>query len=811
MKKTTLLICSALIMLKIQAQNSVISFASVGDTTGILCVDKDGNNYKTIKIGTQVWMAENLKTTTYNDGTLIPLVTDSATWSNLLTPGYCWYNNDVANNNTYGALYNWFTVNTGKLAPAGWHVPTDEEWTTLTIYLGGEKIAGGKLKDISKNYWNRLNKKGSTNESGFTALPGGHRDNNATFSLFGNNGFWWSVTEYGSTGKVWYRSMDFNSSGIFRANNNKKNGHSVRCVMDAISLKEVVELKPGVNPDLKIGIPVVAMPKNPSGFIATRIVNGDVILTWSSVQNAATYNLQGSGVKPGVSRPGAGGQPVYVNGTTYTVKGLQAGTHSWGLFTMYNGPSGLYYADELNPSKTNLTIEANPTGFRAVLQANGDVILEWNSVPNAMNYNLQGPGVKPGVSRPGAVVSNTVNVTGTTYTVKGLKAGTHSWVLFAVYSAPNGPYFGDELNPARTSLTIAVTPQLSASPTARWTSFNPAKHGFQFSNTFHNNVIGPPISIETTGLCGGMSYAVLDYYNAGRPIPGQTYRPANNTPIQAYIYNRQVNSLASNVDKWLEISVNPLALRTTEFFNWGINQRLREIISFIDRGVPVQLGLKGSEGTLNHDHQVLAIGYDIGRYKFDLGNYKEDIRIYIFDPNYPTQTLTLLPNSTANEYYYLEHPDDRWRTYFVDNRYVFVNPPVITNPVYPSDGLIHELLFYFSTGSDDMRGGPDHVDVTVKLKDNTSQYYPNVSQNGRWLPNYMETAQVVLSQPITQGMISSIEVSTNAANNITGDNWDLLTVEIKAIIGGYNGEMLISSAGPWRFTGARTPLVIDVK
>jgi len=101
--------------------------------------------------------------------------------------------------------------------------------------------------------------------------------------------------------------------------------------------------------------------------------------------------------------------------------------------------------------------------------------------------------------------------------------------------------------------------------------------------------------------------------------------------------------------------------------------------------------------------------------------------------------------------------------------------------------------------------------VTVILKDNTIEYYSNISQSGRWLPNYMETAQIVLRQPIAQGTIRSIEVSTNAVSGLTGDNWDLFNVEVKSIIGGYNGEMLISSAGPWRFTGARTPLVIDVR
>ncbi len=154
--------------------------------------DIDGNVYHTVTIGTQVWLVENLKTTRYNDGTSIPLVTDSAAWSNADTSAYCWYNNDIANKNTYGALYNWFTVNTGKLAIAGWHIPTDAEWTTLTDYLGGESIAGGKLKETGTTHWRSPNA-GATNESGFTALPGGHRDVNGTFSAMGDDGFWWSV------------------------------------------------------------------------------------------------------------------------------------------------------------------------------------------------------------------------------------------------------------------------------------------------------------------------------------------------------------------------------------------------------------------------------------------------------------------------------------------------------------------------------------------------------------------------------------------------------------------------------------------
>ena len=106
--------------------------------------DSEGNKYRTVQIGTQTWMAENLRSTKLNDGTDIPFVPDVTLWSSLTTPGYCWFNNDSVG---YGALYNWYTANTGKLCPEGWHVPGDEEWTILTDYLGGKSVAGGKLKE----------------------------------------------------------------------------------------------------------------------------------------------------------------------------------------------------------------------------------------------------------------------------------------------------------------------------------------------------------------------------------------------------------------------------------------------------------------------------------------------------------------------------------------------------------------------------------------------------------------------------------------------------------------------------------------
>jgi uncharacterized protein (TIGR02145 family) len=196
--------------------------------------DIDGNTYKTVTIGTQTWMAENLRVTRFKNGTDIPFVTDDAAWSILATPGYCWYNNDeVTYKADYGASYNWYTVNTGNLCPTGWHVPRDAEWETLVAYLGGNTIAGGKLKETGTIHWASPNLE-ATNETGFTALPGGGRGDNGSFNYIGYRGDWWSATEYDAQ-TAWYRSLyysfhiDFN---IGRFNYNKKGGFRVRCLKD---------------------------------------------------------------------------------------------------------------------------------------------------------------------------------------------------------------------------------------------------------------------------------------------------------------------------------------------------------------------------------------------------------------------------------------------------------------------------------------------------------------------------------------------------------------------------------------------------
>jgi len=195
--------------------------------------DIDGNTYHQIVIGTQTWMAENLKVTQLNDGTDIQLATTPATWSTISTPGYCWYNNDETTfKATYGALYNWHAVNTAKLCPSGWHVPSDAEWTILTDFLGGLDVAGGKLKKDGTNFWINPNT-GATNESLFSAMPGGYRTYRAegSFCHAYDDGTWWSSTPASGT-TAWSRAMLYNSAAVLTPVNEKNYGVSVRCIKD---------------------------------------------------------------------------------------------------------------------------------------------------------------------------------------------------------------------------------------------------------------------------------------------------------------------------------------------------------------------------------------------------------------------------------------------------------------------------------------------------------------------------------------------------------------------------------------------------
>ena len=226
-----------------------VTLNNLSGQTGTV-IDIEGNSYHTVGIGCQIWMAENLKTTKYTDGTSIPEVIDDNEWSTLAKPAYCIYNNDLNNKSIYGLIYNWHALDAAangnrNVCPTGWHVPSDDEWTTLKSYLGeiesgtwsmttsatGEGIAGTKLKETGTTHWTSPNS--GTNETGFKALPGGYRYSDGFCNKIGKIGVWWSST------KLNYGSMDAYANDIYNDNSvlgngtwSRSTGASVRCVKD---------------------------------------------------------------------------------------------------------------------------------------------------------------------------------------------------------------------------------------------------------------------------------------------------------------------------------------------------------------------------------------------------------------------------------------------------------------------------------------------------------------------------------------------------------------------------------------------------
>jgi len=204
--------------------------------------DVDGNIYQTVKIGDQLWMAENLEVTHYRNGDPIPFVTDPEDWGGLSTGAYCEHNNNSASVDVYGRLYNWFAVDDSRgLAPAGWHVPTDEDWKELEMHIGMSQSTadiylwrgtdeGDKLKEKGTAHWTAPNS-GATNEVWFTALPGAERGRDGAYSALGITAYFWASDESNST-EAWSRHLLYTHSDIYRYDYVKVNGFSVRCVKD---------------------------------------------------------------------------------------------------------------------------------------------------------------------------------------------------------------------------------------------------------------------------------------------------------------------------------------------------------------------------------------------------------------------------------------------------------------------------------------------------------------------------------------------------------------------------------------------------
>jgi uncharacterized protein (TIGR02145 family) len=252
--------------------------------------DIDGNTYNTVQIGTQCWTKENLRVTKYRDGTIIPLDESGGTtgngtgqtWSSRITGARTVYGHNAANLATYGYLYNLYAVADSKgLCPNGWHVPSDSEWTTLTTYLGGESVAGRKMKSIGTTYWNDSNR-GATNESGFSALPGGFREDVGSFDDIRYDAYFWSATELDYNDYfAWYRLLYYSDGSVDRLRlYNKQVGISVRCLKDTFSIVSV--------PTLTTAITAITTTSATSGGNITSDVGVSITargVVWSTMNN----------------------------------------------------------------------------------------------------------------------------------------------------------------------------------------------------------------------------------------------------------------------------------------------------------------------------------------------------------------------------------------------------------------------------------------------------------------------------------------------------------------------------------------------
>ncbi|MEU3780094.1 hypothetical protein [Streptomyces sp900129855] len=335
----------------------------------------------------------------------------------------------------------------------------------------------------------------------------------------------------------------------------------------------------------------------------------------------------------------------------------------------------------------------------------------------------------------------------------------------------------------------------------RMTAFVPARHGFAFRNSFQT---APLFDIRIRGLCGGMSYAALDHFFSRRPIPAQNTAPAAGTPLFRYVNSRQWDSVLPNLDKWTELTVNPFGWRNQEFFHWGLQGfgggRLQELRESIDAGRPAPLGLfKQDSGLFGPHHQVVAIGYQLGRYTGDLGSFQSDLRIFVYDPNHPGKIMTLAPRPNQNLFGYVESPGETWRTYFVDRKYSRRTPPAFPAPPPTRPGTVSELLVTIGTGGDDLRGGNDNADLTVAFKHRPALRIPNINHGARWIDRHAQTVRVPLPRPVEPAELSSLTLSTAFGGGIGGDNWNVDSLRITAS----DGTPLFQNSGNplVRFTG----------
>jgi uncharacterized protein (TIGR02145 family) len=321
------------------AYGNEISFA-----TNNYPVDINGNEYETIIIGTQTWFAKNLKVANYRNGDLIPTGLSNTTWQSATSGAYAIYNNQTVNDSIYGKLYNWYAVADHRgLCPAGWHVPSDAEFTTLENFLGGSSVAGGKMKEVGLTHWASPNT-AATNSSGFTGLPGGYRDVTGTCYAVGSLGDWWSATHY-SMASAYSRNLFYSSSNVNRNLAIKSPGFSVRCVKDLLSTLTTSSVTNINNNSATCG-----------GNISS--AGGDTVtargVVWSTIPNPTvaltTKTANGGGI----------------GSFTSNITGLTANT-TYYLRAYATNISGTAYGNEVSFTTTNYPVDINGNVYDTVI------------------------------------------------------------------------------------------------------------------------------------------------------------------------------------------------------------------------------------------------------------------------------------------------------------------------------------------------------------------------------------------------------------------------------------------------------------
>jgi uncharacterized protein (TIGR02145 family) len=351
--------------------------------------DIDGNVYNTVQIGTQLWMKENLKVTHYSNGDPVPNMT-TATWNTTTNGAYSIYSNTAANKDIYGALYNLFTaIDVRNICPAGWYAPSDNDLSQLSTYLGGSTVAGGKMKETGTSHWTSPNT-GATNESGFTALPNGHKDNASNFANLGSWGSWWSTT-LKDADNYWSYNIGSASASLNRSYNQKNTGLGIRCIKGNLPISETTLATLVTSTTCTLNGKI-----NPNGSLATVVFEYGTSIAYGNSINA-------------IQSPVSGTAATIVNadvtglayGTTYhyRVVATTSGITVYGAdktFTTLNPPSiSILPAIGVSHNAALLQGTVNPNGYSTTIKFEYGLNTSYGSEVAATQSPLTGSAATP--------------------------------------------------------------------------------------------------------------------------------------------------------------------------------------------------------------------------------------------------------------------------------------------------------------------------------------------------------------------------------------------------------------------------------